>query len=215
MLCIVMALTSLTLGACENGRQYAAAPERPQETVYDTHLFRSDRVIGTQSHFEPRLAESLQNGFLLPANTSFEDMMVATLAVKLTPDSGASVAEIDVTTLSPRILNSVHSNLQDVSVTAISAVRFTDDGRELVFFSRSPQTLQGFRSIIPLSKLTDKPIFEFPVIIDGRLQPVTFEVVEVLKRGPLPDRLAPFKVDGWKGKIGSANDWLLSEASDR
>ncbi len=86
-----------------------------------------------------------------------------------------------ISTAAPLVLSSYGRG----DMRAVSAVRFSKDQLELVFFTRNPKNGEAFRTLIPLNEATYWPVFSFPFIKGQNLEMLPVQVVDLRRQ---PDR---------------------------
>lgn len=105
------------------------------------------------------------------AGGSFEKVVV----VRLQLDG----QRMEVSSILPLLL--VDANLQGQSAKTIFRINDRADG--LVLFSRDIPNAKSYRTELPLTQLSAKKEFSFPVVqADGKLKDTTFVVVEIVTR---------------------------------
>jgi hypothetical protein len=85
---------------------------------------------------------------------------------------------VDATSLNPEVLAMEgEGDNRAATVLAFNAAR---DG--LIFFSRDPESGQGFVKEASVEELAKKPVFEFPLVVGTTVTMAKFEIVDVVTR---------------------------------
>jgi len=82
---------------------------------------------------------------------------------------------VDATSLSPSVL-ALEGKEEKRAATVLC---FTSDYRQLIFFTRDPETGEGYSRRIALNDLQKKPSFEFPLVVGTTVTPAKFEIIDV------------------------------------
>lgn len=140
----------------------------------------------THTWFKPKMSNVVQHGILTRNDRPEKNIYFAKVRI--------NGEELDITSLSPRVLNEVTA----VNFRAVSAIRFAEDYKELEFFTRHPISGEGFRVLIPLYKIEEGAAFDFPILThNAGIEIKRIEVSDLAIKPTLPDPLDAFRRTTW------------------
>jgi len=192
----VLCLLLLALAACgsnDDARIFANETPTRRGDFYKRPAFQEENVVGTLTYIRnPRLAEKLQTSAITRNAVHINQLIVTKMRIN---DEMVSLSN-----LSPRVINAIGPP----NDRALTAARFSDDGLELMLFSRDPLTGVGYRMLIPSSKLHEEPkTVAFPVLFaDGSFRKASITIFPLRHRRPPNDPLERFQ----------SNRYVLSSA---
>jgi len=142
--------------------------------------------VAYQAFFSPRLSKLVQDGILTRNEAAnINQFTYATLYIDGTA--------IGISSLSPRILNQVSG----FDTKSVSAVRFSDDKRHLVFFTRNPETGKGYRAMLPVNRINSGAEFAFPILTAANtIEVKAIEISDIEIKPAAPNPLASFQYTG-------------------
>ena len=84
----------------------------------------------------------------------------------------------DVLTNSPLLLSPSGQNVREI----YTKVYYSSDKNNLILFTRDPQSFGAYRLTIPRSEIKVGSRFTFPIVIDGVVQQVEFEIIHTFSQ---------------------------------
>ncbi len=84
-------------------------------------------------------------------------------------------ARVDVTSLAPEVL-ALEGKEQSRAATVLT---FDAERKNVIFFTRDPETGQGFLRNVAVLDLAKKPAFDFPMVVGNTITNGRFEVIDL------------------------------------
>ncbi len=82
---------------------------------------------------------------------------------------------VDVTSLAPEVLG-LEGKEKSRAATVLT---FSRDRNHVIFFTRDPETGQGYLKQIAVQELRQRPVFEFPLVVGNTVTTGKFEVIDL------------------------------------
>ncbi|TAH32235.1 MAG: hypothetical protein EYC62_09430 [Alphaproteobacteria bacterium] len=82
---------------------------------------------------------------------------------------------VDVTSLSPEVIGLEGQEKNRYATVLV----FSQNRDSVIFFTRDPETGEGYRRSIGLNELRQRPVFEFPLVVGTTVTTAKFEVIDV------------------------------------
>ncbi len=82
---------------------------------------------------------------------------------------------VDVTSLSPEVIGLEGKEEKRYATVLV----FSQNRDHVIFFTRDPETGQGYMRHISVNELRNRPAFEFPLVVGNTVTSAKFEVIDM------------------------------------